>query len=49
MKNIPIDAPAITDRLPINELEEDLTKAGYKNFLTDDTTLDYQYIVIADK
>ncbi|MEZ4908132.1 MAG: class I SAM-dependent methyltransferase [Saprospiraceae bacterium] len=49
MKNIPIDAPDINDRLPIYDLEKDLNKAGFKNIRTDDTTLDYQYIVVAEK
>lgn len=47
-KNIPIDAPDIKDRLPINELEAYLDKAGFSNIVTDDTTLDYQYVVIAE-
>lgn len=47
-KNIPIDAPEIKDRLPINELENYLDKAGFSNIVTDDTTLDYQYVVIAE-
>lgn len=47
-KNIPIDAPDIKDRLPINELESYLDKAGFSNIVTDDTTLDYQYVVVAE-
>jgi len=49
MKNLPIDAPDESDRLPLNKLENLLEKAGFKNIQSDDTTLDYQYIVIADK
>jgi 2-polyprenyl-3-methyl-5-hydroxy-6-metoxy-1,4-benzoquinol methylase len=49
MKNLPIDAPDESDRLPLNKLENFLEKAGFKNIQSDDTTLDYQYIVIADK
>lgn len=49
IKNMPIDAPKIKDRLPIYELEEQLSKAGFKNIVTDDTTLDYQYVVTAEK
>ncbi|MBK7095748.1 MAG: methyltransferase [Saprospiraceae bacterium] len=49
IKNIPIDAPPVKDRLPINELEDQLVKAGFKNIITDDTTLDFQYIVTAEK
>lgn len=48
-KNIPIDAPYIKDRLQINDLEQYLKHAGYRNIKTDDTTLEYQYIVIAQK
>ncbi len=49
MKNLPIDAPDVKDRLPVNKLEDLLNSAGYKNIQTDDTTLDYQYIVVAEK
>ena len=49
IKNMPIDAPDIKDRLPINELEEQLSKAGFKYIVTDDTSLDYQYVVTAEK
>jgi ubiquinone/menaquinone biosynthesis C-methylase UbiE len=49
IKNIPIDAPPVKDRLPINELEDQLVKAGFKNIITDDTTLDFQYVVTAEK
>ncbi|MGE5354799.1 MAG: class I SAM-dependent methyltransferase [Deltaproteobacteria bacterium] len=48
LKNLPIDAPPIKDRLPINELEDYLGKAGFKNIVTDDTTLEYQYVVSAE-
>lgn len=48
MKNLPIDAPEKDDRLPMFELENLLEKAGYKNIISDDTTLDYQYIVIGE-
>ncbi len=49
MKNLPIDAPDKSERLPLNQLENLLEKAGFKNIQSDDTTLDYQYIVVADK
>jgi ubiquinone/menaquinone biosynthesis C-methylase UbiE len=49
IKNLPIDAPPIKERLPINELEDQLNKAGFLNIKTDDTTLDYQYVVSAEK
>ncbi len=49
MKNLPIDAPDKKDRLPVNKLENLLEKSGFHNIQTDDTTLDFQYIVIAEK
>ncbi len=49
MKNLAIAAPEKKDRLPMFELEELLDKAGYINILSNDTTLDYQYIVVAEK
>ncbi len=49
MKNLPIDAPDKKERLPLNKLENLLEDAGFKNIKSDDTTLDYQYIVIANK
>lgn len=49
MKNIPIDAPDKSSRLPMYKLEELLSDSGYSNIKSDDTTLDYQYIVIAEK
>lgn len=49
MKNLPINAPDKSERLPLNQLENLLEKAGFKNIQSDDTTLDYQYIVVANK
>ncbi|HHH54650.1 MAG TPA: class I SAM-dependent methyltransferase [Bacteroidetes bacterium] len=49
MKNLPIDAPDKKDRLPVNKLENLLEKSGFHNIQTDDTTLDFQYIIIAEK
>jgi len=49
MKNLPIDAPKKSMRLPMYKLEELLSFSGYKSIKSDDTTLDYQYIVIAEK
>ncbi len=36
-------------RIPLYEAEELLYKAGYRNIITDDRTLDFQYILIAEK
>jgi ubiquinone/menaquinone biosynthesis C-methylase UbiE len=49
MKNLPIDAPDKKDRLPVNKLENLLEKSDFHNIQTDDTTLDFQYIIIAEK
>ena len=49
MKNLPIEAPDQSQRLPMYKLEELLAEAGFKNIQSDDTTLDYQYIVVAYK
>ncbi len=50
MKNLPaeVGAPDKKHRLPVNKLENLLEKSGFKNIRTDDTTLDYQYIVVAE-
>jgi len=48
MKMIPDDiAPSADYRVSLLELEEDLQAAGYSAINTDDTSLDYQYIVKA--
>ena len=49
IKNLPIDAPDINKRIPIFELENLLSRAGFKQITTDDTTLDYQFVVTAVK
>ena len=49
MKNLPIDAPNKAQRLPMYKLEELIEKAEFVNIKSDDTMLDYQYIVIAEK
>ena len=47
-KRTPI-GPYTKDRIPLFEVEEQLYKAGFTNIETNDTALDYQYIVIAEK
>ena len=47
-KRSPIGPPA-NIRVPAFQVEEDLYKAGYTNIFVNDTSLDYQYIVIAYK
>lgn len=48
-KNIPINAPAMEYRVPLGTLESDLAKSGYQIIISDDRTLNYQYITIAGK
>ncbi len=47
-KNIAI-APPMSERLEMNQVERELRMAGYKNIVVDDTSLDYQYIVMATR
>lgn len=49
MKRLPIPAPPKSERIYLDIVEDMLEKAGYTNIQTDDTTLDYQYIVKAEK
>jgi ubiquinone/menaquinone biosynthesis C-methylase UbiE len=49
MKKLPINAPPKSERLYLDKLEELLEEAGYKIFESDDTSLDFQYIVTANK
>jgi cyclopropane fatty-acyl-phospholipid synthase-like methyltransferase len=39
--------PPIEERVAMDEVEKELLQAGFKNINTDDTSLDYQYIVTA--
>lgn len=47
-KRTPIGPPSEM-RLPIHEVEEALYTAGFQNISTNDTALDYQYFVMAEK
>lgn len=49
MKRLPINAPPKSERIYLDKLEDMLISAGYKILDTDDTSLDYQYIIIANK
>jgi ubiquinone/menaquinone biosynthesis C-methylase UbiE len=49
MKKLPINAPPKTERIYLDKLEEMLTQAGYNVTKTDDTSLDYQYMIDAVK
>ena len=48
-KAIPIEAPSMEYRVPLGVLEADLIKSGFSIDLSDDRTLDYQYILKAVK
>ena len=48
-KAIPIEAPSMEYRVPLGVLEADLIKSGFSIELSDDRTLDYQYIIKAVK
>lgn len=47
-KRTPLGPPAEI-RIPIHIVEEALYEAGYRNIVANDTALDYQYIVTAEK
>lgn len=47
-KKTPI-GPNSSFRVPLYIVEQELAEAGYQNIKTNDTALDYQYIIIAEK
>jgi len=49
-KRIPefVDAPPYEERVLLHLIEEELFEAGYKNIMTDDTSLEYQYYISAE-
>jgi ubiquinone/menaquinone biosynthesis C-methylase UbiE len=50
MKNLPLqDAPPQKDRVHLNVIEMELAQAGYQNIQSNDTSLDYQYIIFASR
>ncbi len=49
MKILPQIFPKAEERIPLFEVERHLQEAGFKHVFSDDKTLDYQYIVIAEK
>ena len=49
MKKLPNVFPPVSDRIPLFEVENQLEEAGFRHLFSDDQTLDYQYIVIAEK
>ena len=50
MKNLPLGhAPDPAYRVAMSKVEQELSAAGFTGLRTDDTTLDYQYIVTAER
>lgn len=47
-KRTPIGPPSEI-RVPLYQVEEELYKTGYRNIVANDTVLDYQYVIIAEK
>ncbi len=45
-KSIP-NGPPDDEKISLSQVEDELKEAGYRNIVTDDRTLDYQYIVTA--
>ncbi len=48
-KKLPMKNPPQSWRMPLYQLEQQLEQAGFTLLVSDDTSLDYQYIVIAQK
>ncbi|MCB0617513.1 MAG: class I SAM-dependent methyltransferase [Saprospiraceae bacterium] len=48
-KRIPMNNPPADIRLPLYQVEAELEQAGYHRIISDDTSLDYQYIVMATR
>jgi len=48
-KRIPISYPPASIRLELYEVENELLAAGFSDFTSDDCSLDYQYIIVAEK
>jgi len=49
MKHLDIPAPSQEDRIPLQKVEQLLISAGYIITNSDDTNLEYQYLVIGEK
>lgn len=48
-KRTAIGPPPSHERIPVFQVEEELYEAGFTDVIVNDTSLDYQYIVIATK
>ncbi len=49
MKEIPEEFPPRSLRIPLYEMEDIIDQAGFKRIVTDDISLDFQYIIVALK
>jgi len=51
IKRIPdyVEAPPYEERVYLNIIEEELYGSGYSNIVTNDTALEYQYFITAEK
>ena len=47
VRRLPIDAPPYDERLLPHIIEEELYAAGFSEIVIDDSTLDFQYVIIA--
>lgn len=47
MKEIPEMFPPVNQRIPLYKMEEIIDEAGFKRIVTDDTSLQFQYVVVA--
>jgi len=47
VRRLPIDAPPYNERVLPHIIEEELYAAGFSDITIDDSTLDFQYIIIA--
>jgi SAM-dependent methyltransferase len=47
-KRMPLKNPPDEIRLPLHQVENEIEEAGYRWLASDDTSLDYQYIVIGE-
>ena len=48
-KRIPVASPELLDRSIVGYVEEDLLKSGYQNVRIDECSLDFQWIIMAEK
>ena len=49
MKRLPPLFPVAEEKIPLFEVEKHLEEAGFRHVFSDDRTLEFQYIVVAEK